>query len=98
MIGGGMSQSRWGINVDEIWAVVPRRWLFGKSFDAIGLVRPNGRFPERPMVNTQVYLPAGRQWNVLFDVVTSTYASFPIPRICRPKPELGMAMERPAIC
>ena len=34
----------------------------------------------------------GRQWNVLFDVVTSTYASFPYsPYMDAYKPELGMA-------
>ncbi|MGV2488389.1 UNVERIFIED_CONTAM: porin, partial [Bacillus mycoides] len=38
-------------------------------------------------------LTAGRQWNVLFDVVTSTYASFPYsPYMEAYKPELGMAM------
>ncbi len=35
----------------------------------------------------------GRQWNVLFDVVTCTYASFPYsPYMDAYKPELGMAM------
>ena len=38
-------------------------------------------------------LTAGRQWNVLFDVVSSTYASFPYsPYMEAYKPELGMAM------
>ena len=37
-------------------------------------------------------LTMGRQWNVLFDVVTSTYASFPYsPYMDAYKPELGMA-------
>jgi predicted porin len=47
----------------------------------VGLQGPYGR------------LTAGRQWNVLFDVVTSTYASFPYsPYMEAYKPELGMAM------
>ncbi|MDH1606818.1 porin, partial [Comamonas aquatica] len=47
----------------------------------VGLQGPYGR------------LTMGRQWNVLFDVVTSTYASFPYsPYMDAYKPELGMAM------
>lgn len=46
----------------------------------VGLQGPYGR------------LTMGRQWNVLFDVVTSTYASFPYsPYMDAYKPELGMA-------
>ena len=81
MIGGGMSQSRWGINVDEdlgggskALVVLENRVdadtgnvstpFFQLSY--VGLQGPYGR------------LTAGRQWNVLFDVVSSTYASFPL--------------------
>lgn len=96
MIGGGMSQSRWGINVDEdlgggskALVVLENRLnaddgsvstpFFQLSY--VGLQGPYGR------------LTAGRQWNVLFDVVTSTYASFPYsPYMDAYKPELGMAM------
>lgn len=96
MIGGGMSQSRWGINVDEdlgggskALVVLENRLnaddgsvstpFFQLSY--VGLQGPYGR------------LTAGRQWNVLFDVVTSTYASFPYsPYMEAYKPELGMAM------
>ena len=96
MIGGGMSQSRWGINVDEdlgggskALVVLENRVdadtgnvstpFFQLSY--VGLQGPYGR------------LTAGRQWNVLFDVVTSTYASFPYsPYMEAYKPELGMAM------
>ena len=96
MIGGGMSQSRWGINVDEdlgggskALVVLENRLnaddgsvstpFFQLSY--VGLQGPYGR------------LTAGRQWNVLFDVVTSTYASFPYsPYMETYKPELGMAM------
>ncbi len=96
MIGGGMSQSRWGIIVDEdlgggskALVVLENRVdadtgnvstpFFQLSY--VGLQGPYGR------------LTAGRQWNVLFDVVTSTYASFPYsPYMEAYKPELGMAM------
>ena len=96
MIGGGMSQSRWGINVDEdlgggskALVVLENRLnaddgsvstpFFQLSY--VGLQGPYGR------------LTAGRQWNVLFDVVTSTYASFPYsPYMEAYKPEFGMAM------
>ena len=82
MIGGGMSQSRWGINVEEDLGGGSKALAFLENrFDAdagnsaigapffqlsyVGLQGPYGR------------LTAGRQWNVLFDLVTSTYASFP---------------------
>ena len=96
MIGGGMSQSRWGIKVEEdlgggskALVVLENRLnaddgsvstpFFQLSY--LGLQGPYGR------------LTAGRQWNVLFDVVASTYASFPYsPYMEAYKPELGMAM------
>ena len=96
MIGGGMSQSRWGINVDEdLGGGSKALVVLENRFDAdtgnvstpffqlsyVGLQGPYGR------------LTAGRQWNVLFDVVSSTYASFPYsPYMEAYKPELGMAM------
>ena len=98
MIGGGMSQSRWGINVEEDLGGGSKALAFLENrFDAdagnsaigapffqlsyVGLQGPYGR------------LTAGRQWNVLFDVVTSTYASFPYsPYMEAYKPELGVAM------
>ncbi|RKJ98466.1 porin [Alicycliphilus denitrificans] len=98
VIGGGMSQSRWGINVEEdLGGGSKALVVLENRFDAdsgtpaagapyfqlahVGLQGPYGR------------LTAGRQWNVLFDVVTSTYASFPYsPYMEAYKPELGMAM------
>lgn len=97
MIGGGMSQSRWGINVEEdlgggTKALVHLEHRFNLDtgekdatapffqLSYIGLQGPYGR------------LTMGRQWNVLFDVVSSTYASFPYsPYMDAYKPELGMA-------
>lgn len=97
MIGGGMSQSRWGLNIEEdlgggskALAHLEHRFnadtgdkdatapFFQLSY--VGLQGPYGK------------LTMGRQWNVLFDVVTSTYASFPYsPYMDAYKPELGMA-------
>ena len=97
LIGGGMSQSRWGINVEEdlgggskaLVHLEHRFNLDSGEKDAtapffqlayVGLQGPYGR------------LTMGRQWNVLFDVVSSTYASFPYsPYMDAYKPELGMA-------
>ena len=96
LMGGGMSQSRWGINVEEDLGgsskalVVLENRLNADDGSVstpffqlahVGLQGPYGR------------ITAGRQWNVLFDVVTSTYASFPYsPYMEAYKPELGMAM------
>ena len=95
MIGGGMSQSRWGIKVEEdlgggTKALVELENRFNADDGTVstpffqlayvGLQGPYGR------------LTMGRQWNVLFDVVTSTYSSFPYsPYMEAFKPELGMA-------
>lgn len=95
MMGGGMSQSRWGIKVEEdlgggTKALVELENRFNADDGSVstpffqlayvGLQGPYGR------------LTMGRQWNVLFDVVTSTYASFPYsPYMEAYKPELGMA-------
>lgn len=98
MIGGGMSQSRWGIKVEEdlgsgTKALVELENRFttdngdttpgGVPFFQLAHVGLQGSFGKLTM---------GRQWNVLFDVVTSTYASFPYsPYMEAYKPELGMA-------
>lgn len=96
MVGGGMSQGRWGIKVNEdlgggtsAFVELENRFntddgsvstpFFQLSY--IGLQGKYGR------------LSMGRQWNVLFDLVTSTYASFPYSTYMDVyKPELGMAM------
>lgn len=97
LIGGGMSQSRWGLNIEEDLgggskALVHMEHRFNADtgekdatapffqLSYVGLQGPYGR------------LTMGRQWNVLFDVVTSTYSSFPYsPYMDAYKPELGMA-------
>lgn len=98
MIGGGMSQSRWGINVDEdLGGGSKALVVLENRFDAdSGSAAANAPFFQLAHVGLQGpygRLTAGRQWNVLFDVVTSTYASFPYsPYMEAYKPELGLAM------
>ena len=98
MIGGGMSQSRWGINVTEdLGGGNTALVVLENRFDAdAGNAAANVPFFQLAHVGLQTpygRLTAGRQWNVLFDVVTSTYASFPYsPYMEAYKPELGMAM------
>ena len=98
MIGGGMSQSRWGINVTEdLGGGNTALVVLENRFDAdAGNAAANAPFFQLAHVGLQTpygRLTAGRQWNVLFDVVTSTYASFPYsPYIEAYKPEFGLAM------
>ena len=96
MVGGGMSQSRWGINVSEdlgggTKALVNLENRFGADTGTpttpyfmqswVGLQGNYGR------------LTMGRQYNMLFDLVSSTYASFPnSPYMDVYKPELGLSM------
>lgn len=98
MLGGGMSQSRWGINVEEDLGGGSKALVtLENRFDAdAGNSAVNAPFFQLAHVGLQGpygRLTAGRQWNVLFDVVTSTYASFPYsPYMEAFKPELGAAM------
>ena len=98
MIGGGMSQSLWGINVEEDLGGGSKALVtLENRFDAdSGSSAANAPFFQLANVGLQGSygrLTVGRQWNVLFDVVTSTYASFPYsPYMEAYKPELGMAM------
>lgn len=96
MMGGGMSQSRWGINVEEDLGggnkalVVLENRL---NADDGSVSTPFFQLANVGLQTSYGRLTAGRQWNVLFDVVTSTYASFPYsPYMEAYKPELGMAM------
>ena len=104
MIGGGMSQSRWGVNVEEDMGggnkalVVLENRFTSDNGNATPDMTPGvpGPFFQLSYVGLQGpygRLTMGRQWNVLFDVVTSTYASFPYsPYMDAYKPELGMAV------
>ena len=96
MIGGGMSQSRWGINVTED---------LGGGLKAIANLENRVNIDDGS-VSTPFFqqswvglqggfgrLTMGRQYNMLFDLVTSTYASFPYsPYMDAYKPEIGMSM------
>ena len=99
MIGGGMSQSRWGINVTED---------LGGGLAAIANLENRFTTDNGDQAAGQPYfaqswvglrsksfgqLTMGRQYNMLFDLVTSTYASFPYsPYMEAYKPEIGMSM------
>ncbi|MDO5624329.1 MAG: porin [Pseudomonadota bacterium] len=103
MIGGGFSQSRIGINVNED---------MGNGLRAIAnfeqrINAQDGSVSGPPASPTDGWQLAwvglqsssfgrvtmGRQWNVLFDLVTSTYASFPYsPYMDAYKPEIGFSL------
>lgn len=98
MIGGGMSQSRFGINVTEdlggglrAIANLENRFLTDSGQVAAA------SFFQQSWVGLQSStfgrLTMGRQYNVLFDVVTSTYASYPYsPYFEAYKPEIGFSL------
>jgi len=97
MIGGGMSQSRWGINVKEDLGggMVALANLENRvNLDGGDTSSP---FFQQSWVGLQSSsfgrITMGRQYNILFDLVTSTYASFPYsPYMDAYKPEIGMSM------
>lgn len=98
MLGGGMSQSRWGIKVEEdlgggTKALVELENRFDADAGNSAVSAPFFQLANVGLQGAYGRLTAGRQWNVLFDVVTSTYASFPYsPYMEAYKPELGMAV------
>ncbi|WP_295855997.1 porin [uncultured Xylophilus sp.] len=97
LMGGGMSQSRWGINVTEdmgggLKALANLENRFGAD---TGL--PTTPYFQQSWVGLQSAsfgrITLGRQYNVLFDLVTSTYASYPYsPYFDAYKPEIGFAL------
>lgn len=104
MIGGGMSESRWGVNVTEdlgagLKALANLESRFTAD-DGSPKKRSNGapaEFFQQSWVGLQSSsfgrVSLGRQYNALFDLVTTTYASFPdSPYMDAYKPELGMAL------
>ena len=98
MIGGGMSQSSWGINVTEdmgdgLKAIANLENRFTPDDGAQGVGQPLFAQSWVGLQGGFGRLTVGRQYNVLFDVVTSTYASFPYsPYMEAFKPEIGMSM------
>ncbi len=98
MVGGGMSQSRWGINAKEdlggglsAIANLENRFLTDTGNTAAASYFQQAWIGVRSENLGQ--LTMGRQFNVLLDVVASTYASFPhSPFMEVYKPEIGLAM------
>ncbi|MDR2298960.1 MAG: porin [Comamonas sp.] len=98
MIGGGMSQSRWGINVTEdlggglaAIANLENRFLTDSGTTASTNYFQQSWVGLRSKSFGQITM--GRQYNMLFDLVTSTYSSFPYsPYMEAYKPEIGMSM------
>jgi predicted porin len=97
MVGGGMSQSRWGLNIEEDLgggskALAHMEHRFNADTGEKDATAPFFQLSYVGLQGPYGKLTMGRQWNVLFDVVTSTYASFPYsPYMDAYKPELGMA-------
>lgn len=104
MIGGGMSQSRLGINVNEdiggglrALANLEQRINAQNGSVAGPTAASAGAGFQQAWVGLQSSsvgrLTLGRQYNVLFDLVTSTYASYPYsPYMEAYKPEIGLAL------
>lgn len=98
MIGGGMSQSRWGINVTEdmgdgLKALASLENRFTPDNGAQGVGQPLFSQSWVGLQGGFGRVTVGRQYNVLFDLVTSTYASFPYsPYFEAYKPEIGFAL------
>ncbi len=98
LIPGGMSQSRLGVNVTEdmgggLKALVNMEHRLSSDTGAVAAAE----FWRQAWVGLQSsefgQIRLGRQYNILFDVYTSTFASFRYsPYIEAYKPEIGMAM------
>jgi len=100
MVPGGMSQSRLGVNVTEdmgggLKALANLEHRFNSDTGAISST--TGDFWRQAWVGLQSndfgQIRLGRQYNILFDIYTSTFASFRYsPYIEAYKPEIGLAM------
>lgn len=100
LLGGGMSQSRWGINASEDWGgglkvLANLENRFSTDTGATNHGQPGPYFQQSwvGLQNSWGRLTLGRQYNVLFDLVTSTYPSYPYsPYMDAYKPEMGFAL------
>lgn len=99
MIGGGMSESRWGINIKEdlgggLSAIANLENRFWTDSGTPSTAQPYFAQSWVGLRSTSFgQVTMGRQYNVLFDLVTSTYASFPYsPYMDAYKPEIGMSL------
>ncbi|MEN9544068.1 MAG: hypothetical protein RLZZ598_901 [Pseudomonadota bacterium] len=100
LVGGGMSQSRWGMAINEdlggglrAMANLETRFLTDNGANAAIA----GGSWSQSWVGLQSSslgrVTAGRQYNVLFDVVTTTYASFKYsPYVEAYKPEITVSL------
>lgn len=98
MIGGGMSQSRWGLNVAEdlgggLRAIANVENRFGTDNGAV----LGSQFFQQSWVGLESKsfgrITLGRQLNVLFDAVVTSYPTFPYsPFFDALKPEIGLAL------
>jgi len=99
-VGGGMSQSRWGINVREdlgggLAAIVNLENRFLTDSGANASVAGGAWAQSWVGLQSDSFgrITMGRQYNVLFDVTTSTFASFKYsPYIEAYKPEIAVAL------
>lgn len=98
LAGGGMSESRLGINVTEDMGggLKALANLEHRLRSDTGAVSGNPDFWRQAWVGLQSselgQIRLGRQYNILFDIYTSTYASFRYsPYIEAYKPEIGMS-------
>jgi len=99
MVPGGMSQSRLGVNITEdmgggVKALANLEHRFSSDTGAVGSTTD---FWRQAWVGLQSndfgQIRLGRQYNILFDIYTSTFASFRYsPYIEAYKPEIGLAM------
>jgi len=107
VIGGGMSSSRFGLNVSEdlgdglkALANLEHRVNLDTGAQqyptAASVAGPAGPFWQQSWVGLQGgfgRITLGRQYNVLFDLVTTSYASYPYsPYFDAYKPEIGLAL------
>jgi predicted porin len=96
MVGGGMSQSRWGIRVDEdlggglrALANLENRFTSDDGAQQNGVQWSQGWVGIQSSSFGRVLL--GRQYNVLFDIMSTTYAPYKFsPYIETFKPELSL--------
>jgi predicted porin len=97
MIGGGMSEAA-GVSISpKTWVVVWQRlptWkIVSDRFRQQAPASLLSSILGGPAQQSFGQITMGRQYNVLFDLVTSTYASFPYsPYMEAYKPEIGMSM------
>jgi predicted porin len=95
MLGGGMSQSRWGFRVNEdLGSGLSAIAQLENRFTADDGAQQNGVLFSQSFVGLQSTsfgrITMGRQYNVLFDIQTTTYSSYKFsPYMDAFKPELS---------